>query len=58
MDVKRANEILKSLGIVDVTYKGSSVWIENINEANNEAKVKDINTEKVFTVEVSDLKES
>lgn len=58
MDVKRANEILESLGIVDVTYKGSSVWIENINEASNEAKVKDINTEKVFTVEVSDLKES
>ncbi|GIM29600.1 hypothetical protein CPJCM30710_22660 [Clostridium polyendosporum] len=57
MDVKRANEIVESLGVINVTYKGNSVWIENINEVNNEAKVKDINTEKVFTVEVSDLKE-
>lgn len=58
MDIKKACEIVESLGVVDVNYKGTSVWIESVNEQTNEAKVKDLESERVFVVNVSELKES
>ncbi len=32
MDFKRAKQILESPDIIEVTYKGSSVWIEEVNQ--------------------------
>jgi small acid-soluble spore protein H (minor) len=57
MDTKKAFEIVESLGVVDVTYNGIPVWIENINEETNEVKVKDINSDTRFLVDVSELSE-
>ncbi|MBU5592781.1 H-type small acid-soluble spore protein [Clostridium sp. MSJ-4] len=57
MDIKRATEIVKSLGVIDVNYKGNSVWIENINQKDNEAVVKDLKTNKEFPVDISQLEE-
>ncbi|OFI05914.1 small, acid-soluble spore protein H [Clostridium acetireducens DSM 10703] len=57
MNIKRANEIFQSLGVIDVEYKGNPVWIENVIEENNEVVVKNLETKNKFTVNVFDLKE-
>lgn len=57
MDAKRATEIIESLGVIGVSYKGNSVWLENINDQNNTVKVKDIKTDKELNVDIKDLKE-
>ncbi|WP_010234464.1 H-type small acid-soluble spore protein [Clostridium arbusti] len=57
MDIKKANEIVESLGVVDVNYRGYSVWIEGINEETNEVSVKDLKTNREFTVDVTELNE-
>ncbi|NMM65559.1 H-type small acid-soluble spore protein [Clostridium sp. P21] len=58
MDTEKAIEIVESLGVIEVKYKGSPVWIEIINEQSNTAKVKDINTSKEFSVDITDLEKS
>lgn len=58
MDKEKAFEIVNSLGVTCVNYKGKSVWIEDIYEDTNEAKVKDLSTEKNFLVNISELEES
>lgn len=58
MDTKRAIEIVDSLGVIEVNYKGSPVWIENINQQSNTAKVRDINTNKELNVNISDLEDN
>lgn len=57
MDVKKATEIVESLGVIDVDYKGKSVWIENIIEATNEAEIKDLETGEKCKVSISKLEE-
>lgn len=58
MDTKKALEIVESKGVINVSYKGSSVWIENINEETHEARVKELNTNRNFVVDISELIES
>ncbi|AJA46556.1 small acid-soluble spore protein [Clostridium pasteurianum DSM 525 = ATCC 6013] len=58
MDIKKANEIVESLGVIDVNYKGNPVWIESINEGTNEIQIKDLNTDKHFTVNAAELSEN
>lgn len=57
MDIKRAAEIIESLGVVGVSYMGNPVWLENINEQNDTVRVKDIRTDKELNVDIKDLKE-
>ncbi|MFT8315728.1 MAG: H-type small acid-soluble spore protein [Clostridium sp.] len=57
MDIKKAAEIVESLGVIDVKHKGCPVWIENINKETNEVEVKDLSTDKHFTVDVTELNE-
>lgn len=57
MDKARAAEIFESLGVVQVTYKGKPIWIEEINEENDLARVRDINTHKEITVDIKKLEE-
>lgn len=57
MDVKRAGEIIESLGVIGVSYKGNPVWLENVNEENHTVTVKDIKTDKELNVDTRDLKE-
>lgn len=58
MEIKRASEIFDSLGVIDVNYKGIPVWIEQLNKENNEARVKDLNTDREISVNISELEES
>jgi small acid-soluble spore protein H (minor) len=58
MDIKRAFEIVDSLGVIEVKYKGNPVWIENINQQSNTVKVRDINTNKELNVNISDLEDN
>lgn len=57
MDIKRATEIIESLGVIGVSYKGNPVWLENINDQSYTVKVKDIKTDKELNVDIKDLKE-
>lgn len=57
MDIKKAYDIVESLGVVNVNYKGRPVWIESINSEGNEILVRDLQSEEEFTVDVLELKE-
>ncbi|MDT8717912.1 H-type small acid-soluble spore protein [Clostridium sp. 19966] len=57
MDKDRACQIFESEGVIDVVYNGSSIWIEEISEGQNCARVKDLSTKKELTVKLSELKE-
>lgn len=57
MNLKRAEEIANSLGVINVTYKTDPVWIENIIKDSQTAMIKDLKTNKVMEVSISDLKE-
>jgi small acid-soluble spore protein, H-type len=57
MDIKRATEIIESLGVIGVNYKGDPVWLENINQQSNTVKVKDIKKDKELNVDIRDLEE-
>lgn len=57
MDIKKATEIIESLGVIGVNYKGDSVWLENINEESNTVRIKNMKTDKELNVDVKDLEE-
>lgn len=57
MDIKRASEIIESLGVIGVNYKGDPVWLENINQQSNTVKVKNIKKDKELNVDIRDLEE-
>lgn len=57
MDTKRAAEIIESLGVIGVSYKGNPVWLENIDKQSDTVKVKDIDTDTELNVDIKDLKE-
>lgn len=55
MDIKKATEIFDSLGVIEVKYKNSPVWIEKIDA--DRVRVRDIETNRRFEVAVYDLVE-
>lgn len=57
MDIKRAVEIIESLGVIEVSYKGESVWLQNINKESDTVKVKNMKTNKELNVNIGDLEE-
>lgn len=57
MDIKKATEIIESLGVIVVNYKGDSVWLENINEESDTVRIKNMKTDKELNVDVKDLEE-
>lgn len=57
MNVKRAEEIFSSKGVVEVIYKNNSVWIESLDELNKTAKVKILNSKEDFQVPLDELTE-
>jgi small acid-soluble spore protein H (minor) len=58
MDIKRAQEILNSKGIIDVKYQGESVWINNIDMKREVVDIEGINNKLInLTVNVNDLNE-
>lgn len=55
MDIKKATEIFDSLGVIEVKYKNSPVWIEKIDA--DRVRVRDLETNRRFEVAVYDLVE-
>lgn len=53
MNNERARQIVESLGVIEVLYNGSPVWIENIKE--NTAEVSYIDTKNKAEVQVDKL---
>lgn len=58
MDAKRAQTIMESLGVIDVYYQDSPVWIEQIHEPDGKAEVKDLESGKRMEVELARLIEN
>lgn len=58
MDVKRALEIYHSTGVIDVTYLGKPVWIEEVHEDDATANVSGVEENlNEHRVDVNDLVE-
>lgn len=58
MDKKRVEEILKSQGVINVTYNNDPVWLQpNSTDKDGIIQVRDMNTDKLMTVDIRDLKE-
>lgn len=56
MDNKRVQEIINSLGVIEVIYQGRPIWIEDID--GSLAQVRYLDTEDSFEVPVGELEES
>lgn len=57
MEIKRAEEIINSKGIIEVTYKNSPVWLENIISENETVQVKMLHNDQTMNIPVHDLTE-
>lgn len=57
MNTARAAQILHSPEIIEVTYQNSSVWIEDVKKQSNSAVVKNLSTDEVQEVPVTQLQE-
>lgn len=58
MDIQRANQIVESPEKVKVTYQGVPVWITNVDDGTETARVyTEANPDDEKTVSVRDLKE-
>ncbi len=57
MDIRRAEEILNSKGIIQVTYKDSPVWIENIIKDGSAAQVTLLSNNETINIPVEELTE-
>lgn len=57
MDIKRAEEILESKGIIEVTYNNSPVWIESVIPENSTVHVKVLSTNTSMNIPVAQLTE-
>lgn len=57
MDIKRAEEIINSKGIIEVTYKNSPVWLESVVKDNATAHVKLLSNNEAMSIPVEELSE-
>ena len=57
MDIKRAEEIINSKGIIEVTYKDSPVWIESVLKNDATALVKLLSDNHSMNIPIKDLAE-
>lgn len=55
MDVKRAHDIVNSLGVIEVLYQGEPIWIEDIH--GNQARIDFLERRHKAEVPVRDLAE-
>ena len=58
MNYKDAQEVLTSKGYMDVVCGNKSVWIEQLNEDEDTALVKELNSENSYSVPLSQLSKS
>lgn len=57
MHIKRAEEIISSKGVIEVTYKNSPVWIESIINDSTTAHVKLLSNNQTMDIPIEDLTE-
>lgn len=57
MNTFRAVEILNSKSTIPVTYQETSIWITKIDEDLGMALVKELNSQKILSIPITDLKE-
>lgn len=57
MDLNEIEEIYNSRGVINVIYKGNPVWIEDIARQSELAHVRDLETDELRIVPISELKE-
>ena len=57
MDIRRAEEILDSKGVIEVTWKNSPVWIESLVGEDGTAHVKLLASDKSMNIPVDELVE-
>jgi len=58
MDKQRAKEIRESENLINVTYNGDPIYIQNVNENNETASVYELeNPQKQHQVSVEELQE-
>lgn len=55
MDPEQAQQIVESLGVVEVLYNGAPVWIENVD--GEDAEVRYLETGDIIQVPVNELVE-
>jgi small acid-soluble spore protein H (minor) len=55
MNTHRAEEIVDSLGVIEVLYQGSPIWIEQIS--GDSVQIRDLNTQQRLEVPVNELVE-
>ncbi len=58
MQVKRAEEIIRSLSEIEVLYQNNAVWLENVNAEKSTAYVKMLNEGNLMEVPVAQLHET
>lgn len=57
MQLDRARELLRSLGIIEVMYDGSEVFLEELDEASQTVLVKNLLTNQQCLIPLSMLEE-
>ncbi len=57
MKIERAHDILQSHGVIDVDYKGQSVWIRSVDTANETVEIGIVNTAQGKVVDPEELNE-
>lgn len=57
MDIDRAREISKSLGVIEVIYDGNEVWLEELDEESQTVLVKNLKTNQQCLIPLSMLQE-
>lgn len=59
MDYHRAEEILHSTGVIDVTYKGTSIWLKDLHKEENTAEIESLTDDyEAMIVPIDQLEES
>ncbi|HYF75238.1 MAG TPA: H-type small acid-soluble spore protein [Candidatus Nitrosocosmicus sp.] len=57
MDINRAEEIINSKGVIEVTYNNSPVWIENVIREDATAQVRLLTNNQSLNIPVESLNE-
>jgi H-type small acid-soluble spore protein len=55
MDLKKAEDIYKSLGVINVSYKNRNIWIEDIQKETSTAHIKDLKTDELEEVPIAEF---
>lgn len=57
LDLRRAREIIESPNTINVSYQGSPVWLENLNDSSNAAEITLLDRNERINVPLNQLVE-